>query len=731
MKKPISDNQQSWYFYLKQTLLGFFDALIFLFLLLFFFMAWIYFFVTPPAKQLIDRKIAQTSIIYDRTGTHMLYEMHGEENRKILQHVDIPDDVRIATVATEDANFYHHVGIDPSAVLRALKVNLENKEIVQGGSTITQQLARSAFLTKDKTIQRKFLEAVFALKIERHYSKDEILDQYLNEVPYGANAYGIETASETFFGKPAKELTLDEAALLAALPKAPSYFSPYNVHRAQLVQRQKYILSRIGELKLAPQNEVDAALAVDTLSKIKPPTDQIVAPHFVFYVLDQLEQQYGKDFLQTGGLKIYTTLDFDKQQLAEQVVAKGAAANISKGANNAALVAVDPRSGDVLAMVGSKDFFDTTDDGQVNVATSLRQPGSAFKPFVYATAFEKGYQPETMILDAPTDFGPDGSGTDYIPRNYDGKFHGLLPMRDTLAQSLNIPAIKTLYLAGIDNTIRLAQSMGITTLDNGRQYGLSLAIGGGDVKLVDMASAFSVFANDGVRNPVRSILKITDSSGKVLQQSRLDPTKVLDPQIARKIDSILSDNAARAPIFGANSPLVLSDGHVVAAKTGTTNDFRDGWTVGFTPSITVGVWAGNNNNSPMKAGEDGVFVAAPMWHDFMQQVLAGQPEESFIAYDVGSGSQIADTADSSGQQFEVKTTYYNNKTGKEISEKKAGKIDPEKVDKKIEYIPVTPGSSGDNIAPAMSIALPDPNDPMFKRWAQADISGNQNSSGSD
>jgi penicillin-binding protein 1C len=708
MKPLLSKKYQAWFFYAKQISLGILDAVGILLVVAIGVFAWLYWSATPAASQLVNRKIAQTSVIYDASGKHVLYEIHGEENRKIISHEEIPDTMRIATVATEDANFYHHIGIDPLAIIRAIKVNLANNGIRQGGSTITQQLARSAFLTRDRTFARKILEAVFALKIERHYTKDEILDQYLNEVPYGANAYGVEAAAETFFNKPAKNLTLDEAALLAALPKAPSFYSPYGSNRDAIAQRQKKILERIGELKLAPPTDVRSALAVNTLSKIRPLVAPIAAPHFVFFVLNQLEQKYGKDFVQTGGLKIYTTLNFDMQKLAEDTVSRGAARNIARGATNAALVAVDPKSGNILAMVGSKNYYDPSIDGQVNVTISPRQPGSSFKPFVYSEAFIQGYQPETLILDARTDFGPGGAGgKDYIPRNYDGKFHGLLPMRSTLAMSLNVPAVKVLYLVGIDNTIDLAHKMGITTLNDRQRYGLSLVLGGGEVKLLDMTGAFSVFATEGMRNPVQAVMKIVDSRGKIFEQENISPQRVLDVQVARKINSILSDNRARTPIFGSNSPLVIS-GKTVAVKTGTTSEFRDAWTVGYTPSVAVGVWAGNNDNRPMRSGADGVFVAAPIWKDYMTQILAGQPNETFVAYDTYN-------AKNSSANILTKVTYYNSKTGKKISEEKASKTDPAKVEKRVEYVQIDP-SGNRQVAGAMNIALPSPTDPMFKQW---------------
>ncbi len=720
--KKLKNKKYTKFYLLKQFILGITDAALILLIVAIGFVSWIYYSQTPAASQLANRRISETSAIYDRSGQHVLYEMHGEENRKIISHDTIPDSMRIATIATEDSGFYRHYGIDPLAIARAAKVNLKSGAIMQGASTITQQLARSAFLTSERTIKRKFLEAVFAIKIERHYSKDEILDQYLNEVPYGSNTYGVETASLTFFGKSAKDLTLDEAALLAAMPKAPSYYSPYSTHRKELVLRQKNVLKRIEELELASSEEVEAALKVDTISKVKSISQPIVAPHFVFFVLDQLENKYGKEFVQTGGLKIYTTIDLEMQKLGEEVVAKGAQKNISRGASNAALVAVDPKNGEILAMVGSKNFYDKAVDGEVNVAISPRQPGSSFKPFAYAAAFMQGYEPETLILDARTNFGPGGAnGGDYIPRNYDGKFHGLLPMRSTLAMSLNVPAVKVLYLAGINRTIDLAQSMGITTLNDRKRYGLSLVLGGGEVKLLDMTSAFSVFATEGLRNPVHPIMRIENRKGNFVEGGQTNTQRVLDVQIARKINSILSDNKARTPIFGPRSPLVL-DGKTVAAKTGTTSQFRDAWTVGYTPSIAVGVWAGNNDNRPMHAGADGVFVAAPIWHEYMTKILAEKSNETFVAYDTYKKNDLVVASDealrqASGEKMKMVVTYYNNKTGKKISAEKARKTDPKKVAKKIEYLPVESGDAAIKTESAPSIALPSPSDPMYKQWA--------------
>jgi len=569
----------------------------------------VYFFATPSVDKVNEFPFHLTTIIYDNTGTQELYRLYDEENRIVVNHDAIPDSIRFATIATEDAYFYSHNGINPFSILRAFKVNLEQGQIQQGGSTITQQLARNLFLTRERTLGRKVREAFLAVKIDRHFSKDEILDLYLNAVPYGSNAYGIEAAAQTFFHKSAKDLTLDESALLAALPNAPTYFSPYHNHVDNLENRQKKILQKMFDLKYISSDELSNSLNTDTIAKIEPYQQKIIAPHFVFYVLDELHKKYTDEELRTSGLRVVTTLDLDMQKEAEDSVRTGAEKNVRRRASNAALVALDAKNGSVLAMVGSKDYFDESVDGNVNVTLQARQPGSAFKPFAYAKAFEEGFQPETPIWDRPVNFGPDGSGKNYIPNNYDGRFHGLLSMRQALSMSLNVPAVQTLALAGVSNTIELAQRLGITTLTDPKRYGLALVLGGAEVRPIDMAHAFSVFSQEGVSHDIAPFKKITDRDGKeFVWQSEVTEKKVLDPEVARKINSILSDNKARTPIFGPNSPLAFPTGVQVAAKTGTTQNFRDAWTVGYTPSIAVAVWAGNNDNTPMAAGADGIFV---------------------------------------------------------------------------------------------------------------------------
>ena len=593
---------------------------------------WIYFSDATDVSQLLERPLAETSVILDRTGTVPLYELHGEENRTIVSHDDIPNVVRLATVAAEDRSFYRNFGVDPFSIIRALRANFQAGHIEQGASTITQQLARIAFLSREKTVIRKIREAILAFKIERTFTKDQILDTYLNTVPYGSNAYGIERAAESFFGKHSKDLTLDEATFLAALPRATTHYSPYGANRDELRARQESIL-RYMELD-GLVNEYDAQLARDTntFAKLRPIEAPIRAPHFVFAVIDALEKRYGREFLETRGLRIRTTLDLSLQDEAEQSVVAGVQRNRKYNAENAALVAIDVSTGDVLSMVGSRDYFDTTIDGAVNVTMRPRQPGSAFKPFAYARAFEEGYQPETLVYDVPTNFGPDGSGRDYMPKDYDGKYRGALPMKEALPQSLNIPAVETLAVSGVPDVIGLARRLGISTLDDGRPYGLSLVLGGAEVLPIDMASAFAVFASEGIRREYRLILSVDSVDESIHDEFPVQEKRVLNAEIARRINTILSNNSLRAPIFGTNSPLAFPKG-TVAAKTGTTQDFHDAWTVGYTPSISVAVWAGNNDNSPLRSGADGVFVAAPIWRDFLDRVMGRFPKASFASYD--------------------------------------------------------------------------------------------------
>lgn len=592
----------------------------------------------PDFKVLEDIDIKGSTKIYDRTGEVLLYDLHQDMKRTVIPLSEISEYSKKATIAIEDAEFYSHHGIRITSIIRAVLANIIPGGSTQGGSTITQQVVKMTLLSPEKTIARKTKEWVLAIKLDASMNKDDILGLYLNEAPYGGTIYGIQEASRQYFGKAAKDLTLAEAAYLAAIPQLPTYYSPYGQHRDDLDKRKNLVLSRMRELGFITESEQEVALR-ETVAFLPQSPSGIKAPHFVFFIKDYLESKYGKDAVEAGGLKVTTTLDYAMQQKGEAVVKEYATINKEKfNASNAALVAIDPKNGDILTMVGSKDYFDKEIDGNYNIALAKRQPGSAFKPFVYAAAFEKGYTPDTVLFDLPTEFQttcdalgrayPGYSQNDcYMPENYDGIYRGPISLRNALAQSINVPAVKTLYLVGIKDALRTAKDMGIKTLTDPSRYGLTLVLGGGEVSLLDITSAYGVFANGGVRSPYRSILKIEDANGRVLEEATTANTTVLTKNIALMISDILSDNVARTPLFGADSPLYFG-GRDVAAKTGTTNDYRDVWTVGYTPSLAVGAWAGNNDNSPMVKKTSGTIIA-PLWHAFMQEVLPSLPDEEF------------------------------------------------------------------------------------------------------
>lgn len=586
----------------------------------------------PDPGKLNKHDVIQSTKIYDRTGEHLLYEVHGEEKRTLVAFKDIPDTVKYATISLEDQDFYTHHGIKITSIIRAGLKDVVVGGKSQGGSTITQQFIKKALLSDEKTITRKIKEVILALEIEQKFSKDEILGMYLNEIPYGSNAYGIEAASQTFFNKSARDLTLDEAALLASLPQAPSFYSPFGSHTDELKWRQEAALRKMMELGYITKEQAEAAKQVDVLAKISPRQENIAAPHFVMYIKEYLEKKYGDQVVEQGGLKVITTLDWDKQQAAEKAVRDGAEKNKAQNASNAALVAMDPKTGQILAMVGSKDYFDKSIDGNVNVALRDRQPGSSFKPYVYLTAFTEGYTPETLLYDVPTNFSTD-SGKEYTPQNYDGKFHGPLQMKNALAMSLNIPAVKTLYLSGVNSAINLAKKLGISGLNQPDRYGLSLVLGGGEVTLLDHVNAYSSLATGGIHHDKAAILKVLDKEGKTLEEYKQSKgERVVEEKYVAMLDHVMSTNEYRAPVFGDNNPFKFTD-RPVAAKTGTTNEFRDGWAMGYTPSLAVGVWAGNNNNTSMKVGADGIVVAAPIWRAFMNEALKNYAVEQFPKYE--------------------------------------------------------------------------------------------------
>ncbi len=597
----------------------------------------------PSPQTLSQRTVAESTKIYDRTGTVLLYEIHGEEKRTIIPISQIPDEVKQATLAAEDAQFYQHGALYWRGILRALFKNITTGDTSQGGSTITQQLVKNSLLTNERTYTRKIKEAFLAVLVERKYTKDEILELYLNQIPYGSNAYGIAAASETFFNKKPQDLTLAEAATLAAMPKAPTYYSPYGSHKEELLARKDWILDRMtANHMVTPERIAEAKRAPISFPL---PRQSIRAPHFVMYVKEYLSQKYGDDLIERGGLKVTTTLDWRLEEEAEKAVQEGAVRNEKLvNAKNAALVAIDPKSGDILAMVGSRDYFDVANDGNVNVATRPRQPGSSFKPFVYATAFKKGYTPDTILFDVPTEFSTTcspqdayrddhGAGADrgcYHPKNYDDTFRGPVTLRQAIAQSLNIPAVKLLYLVSPADAIQTAEAMGISTLGDPKRYGLSLVLGGAEVTLLDMTSAFSAFANDGILEEKTAVLKVEDNQGIILEEHHPVARPVIEPDVARAMNTVLSDNNARVPVFSPQSALYFPD-RTVAAKTGTTQDYRDAWTIGYTPSLAVGVWVGNNNNEPINQGGISVMVAAPIWHRLLAFALNGTPAEEFLA----------------------------------------------------------------------------------------------------
>lgn len=614
----------------------------------------------PDPASLSKRQVTESTKIYDRTGTILLYEIHGEEKRTVVPFSEISPYFKKATIAVEDKDFYSHEGVDLRGIIRAVWRDIITGDLRQGGSTITQQLIKNSILTRERTLTRKIKEWILAIELEQKFSKDQILEMYLNQIPYGSNAYGAEAAAQTFFGKPAKELTLGEATILAALPKAPTYYSPYGTHKEELKSRQGYVVGRMNQLGYINSEEAKNALAENALDKIKRFKEKFPAPHFVMMVKEYLADKYGDKVLEKGGLKVITTLDAAKQKIAETVLSENIEKNSKKyNVFNAALVAIDPRNGEVLSLVGSKDYFapesfpkgcSSTGEGQkclfdpnTNAAVSLLSPGSALKPIIYSALFKKGgYNPDTILFDLDTEFNPLCDPVThlpqtaiiepkdcYAPKDYDLKFRGPVSIRSALAQSLNIPAVKALYLAGIKESIATANGFGVKTLKQEDGYGLALVLGGGGVKLLELVSAYGVFATEGIANENKMVLKVSAADNSVLEDNTSGGAgkQIVDKNIAQEITDILTDNEARTPIFGPNSPLYFPN-RSVAAKTGTAGDYRAAWTVGYTSSLVAGVWAGNNDNSQMnRAG--GVSAAAPIWHDFMAQALEGTPVESF------------------------------------------------------------------------------------------------------
>ncbi len=638
---------------------------------------WIGITPTPDIASFANREVTQSTKIYDRTGQILLYDYNRDARRDVVPLSAISQNAINATIAIEDSSFYKHGGVRITSIIRAALADIFGGGPTQGGSTITQQVVKNTLLTKGtgvvQKVRRKVREWILATKMESLYSKDQILETYLNDIPYGGTLYGIESASEAFFGVTAKDLSIAQAAYLAAVLQAPTYFSPYGTHRTELDARKNLVLSRMKDLGFITEEERKRA-SEEVIEFATQRSGSIVAPHFVFYVIDQLREKYGESAL-TSGLKVITTLDADLQTRAEAIVANYAEINEKNfKATNEAMIALDPGTGQILSMVGSRDFFDTKIDGQYNATLASRQPGSTFKPFVYALALQKGYTRNTVVFDVPTQFSTACDPTDvhnseppcYAPQNFDEKFRGPMTFESALAQSINIPAVKVLYLVGVRSAVAFAESFGLTSLGDPDRYGLTLVLGGGEVRLIDLTSAYGVFAADGVRHEPAALLEVADGADNVLEQYAPSSTQVIPESIARDISGMLSDNPARVPSYALNNPFNFP-GYDVAAKTGTTNDTRDAWVIGYTPSIAIGAWAGNNDNTPMVKSVAG-YIVAPMWHELMAYAITKYPKKYF-----GEPSQITTSlppmlrgvwqiGDASGQIVPHDLLYWTDKT---------------------------------------------------------------------
>lgn len=578
----------------------------------------------PSPTKLASYPFPASTLIFDRNG-NLLYEIYTEKNRMPINLNELPEYIKWTTVASEDKNFYKHHGFDIGGILRA-SYNIVFHRRLQGGSTITQQLVKIALLTPERTLQRKIREAILTYATEIIYSKNKILEMYLNQAPYGGTAWGIEAAAQTYFGKSAKDLSLAEAALLAGLPASPTRFSPFGAHPELAKQRQERVLRRMVEDGYITEQESERAREQEL--NYAPPTVGIKAPHFVLYVKDLLVEKYGEKMAEQGGLKVTTTLDLETQNFTQQTVASEVGKLKKLKVSNGAALVTNPKTGEILAMVGSKDYFDKEIDGNVNVALMPRQPGSAIKPINYALALmKKIITPATVINDVPTCFSVPGQRL-YCPVNYDGTFHSPTQARFALGSSYNLPAVKVLALNGLEDFVATASAMGITTFKDPANYGLSLTLGGGEVKMVDMATAFSAFPNLGVRQDLWAIKKVEDQNGKVIfEQKEKEGPRVLPMEVAFLINHILLDNNARSAAFGSSSWLVVKNHPEVSVKTGTTNDLRDNWTIGWTPSVMVATWVGNNDNKPMSYVASGVTGASPIWNKIISFALKDKKEE--------------------------------------------------------------------------------------------------------
>lgn len=592
-----------------------------------------YFFILkdlPSPKDLITRQQDVSTKIYDRNGI-LLYTIYKDKNRTLVTLDQIPQHVRLATLAAEDAEFYQHLGFSIKGMIRALNKNIRDlpRRVkvggkLQGGSTITQQLVKNALLSSEKTYIRKLREIILSVGVEMNFTKDQILEMYLNEVSYGGTAYGIQEASNHYFGKNVDQLNLSEAALLAGLPQSPTKYSPYGSNPELAFSKQREVLHLMRVNKFITADEENLALT-QTIS-FAPNKTTILAPHFVMYVKSQLAKKYGEEMVEKGGLNVVTTLDFQIQALAESQVKQELDKIKKLNVGNGAVIVLDPKTGEILAMVGSKNYFDTKMDGNVNVTTRPRQPGSSIKVINYAYALSNGLTLSSIIDDSPITFNIPGT-IPYTPKNYDGTFKGKIILRNALAQSRNVPAVKILASYGVSKMVDLGRSMGITTWNDSSRFGLSLTLGAGEVKLLDLAQVYATIANYGIKSEIKSIKKITNYKNKTLytdlsrfNQKNLE--QIMDPRVAFLLIDVLKDNVARSPAFGSNSTLVIPNHEEVAVKTGTSNDLRDNLTIGFNQKYLVAVWVGNNDNSPMSRIASGITGASPIWNKIMRALLA-------------------------------------------------------------------------------------------------------------
>ena len=598
-------------------------SLIFLGFSFYFFIILISEIYLPDVSVLGERVASGGSEFYDRTGKILLYKIGAR--RLWVNFEDIPEKVIKATLAAEDLDFYKHKGVSLKGVFRSIYLNLKTKSLEYGGSTITQQLVRNLFLTREKSLTRKFKEIILALKIEKKYSKNEILTHYLNSIYYGEGNIGIKAAADYYFGKKLKDLTWAEAATLASIPKAPALYAPSNQENIKRLKiRRDYILQRLKEIGWLTEKEYQKAIS-EKIEKSQLKYAGLIAPHFVLEVVNELKKMFPRENLELSNFKIITTLDLDLQRIAEKAVFEGAEKNKKNyNGKNAALMAINPKTGEVLALVGSKDFYDESIDGQVNVPYRPRQPGSAFKPISYAALFELGYPDKTIVFDVPTDFG------NYRPKNFDKKFKGPTSLRQALAESRNVPAVKVFYLAIPERVVELAKKVGINYLKDWRSYGLSMALGTAEIRMADLIRFYGALANDGKLVSRTLILKIIKGN-KIIYEYQPKEERIISEETARILNDILKDIEARRGLFSASLKYTVFPGYDVALKTGTTQFYKDAWAFGYTPNIVVGVWAGNTDGRRMNSLGASLVAALPIFHQFLSEAinLGKVPQEFF------------------------------------------------------------------------------------------------------